>query len=222
MKPLLCGSKAVDGAARGVIIGFAWGAVFDTFAVTGSPRAASSAFLPSPYGTGTQTRAFPLAATAARCGRAIALAASSMGRSALGFSLFLGVYNGVNCNCEALRGKHDFINPLVSHCPTTFDNSYHRTDFALSPTAGWGHGCGRMCRSSHRVAAYGACLGNWHRSYHEHCRDLFWVSGWDRGKPGDGFSGTESNHYTWLNGSRVVISFIHRLADSSATGDKWL
>ena len=37
----------------------------------------------------------------------------SMGRSALGFGVFLAVYNGVSCSSEVLRRKTDVVNSLV-------------------------------------------------------------------------------------------------------------
>jgi len=40
-----------------------------------------------------------------------------MGRSAMGFAVFLGVYNGVSCSVERLRGgAKDFFNPLCGGC----------------------------------------------------------------------------------------------------------
>ena len=90
MKPA-CGSKAADGAARGAIIGLAWGLVFDSFTT-------------------------PLHRNGARF-RAIGAVATSFGasvcRSSIGFSVFLGIYNGVNCAAENLRRKRDFLNPMV-------------------------------------------------------------------------------------------------------------
>ena len=37
-----------------------------------------------------------------------------MGRSALGFGLFLGVFNGASCSTERLRDQKDFFNSFVS------------------------------------------------------------------------------------------------------------
>lgn len=119
-----CGSKMADGMARGAIIGIAWGAVFDTFAPPGAalmdahvPHGRSPRARPSPRvaadpsaPTGIDTHALESKVAASTTtdaagsevksglrhllGRSRAVV-SSMGRSSLGFGLFLGIFNGV-------------------------------------------------------------------------------------------------------------------------------
>ena len=119
MPSSLCGSKGADGAARGVIIGIAWGAIFDSFAsarrtdsVAGARRWAT---LQQPF-LAKRRPAFlrNVAASLASSATAASTVGASMARSAIGFGLFLGIYNVINCSCEVFRGRHDFVNPLVS------------------------------------------------------------------------------------------------------------
>lgn len=99
-----CMSTFVDGAARGLLLGIAWGAVFDMpplgFIVEQqSPQQQAAARLPK--NPPLTVRRGPLAVC------------SSMARSSLGFAAFLGVYNISSCSIEKLRGgAKDFINPL--------------------------------------------------------------------------------------------------------------
>ena len=106
-------SAAVDGAARGVLLGVAWGAVFDV----------------APLGFGTNPASqldasLPDTAKPSSCGggaprpvavqRSVFAVAKSMGRSSLGFAGFLGVYNGVTCSFETMRGgQKDMLNSFA-------------------------------------------------------------------------------------------------------------
>ena len=92
-----CGSRAADGAARGVIIGVAWTAAFgeDVAMVVASDKAPAPAAAP--------------ASLAARCRSATLLAA----RNSASFAAFLGVFSGASCSAEQLRGRDDFLNKLV-------------------------------------------------------------------------------------------------------------
>mmetsp|Transcript_49350 Transcript_49350/g.99363 ORF Transcript_49350/g.99363 Transcript_49350/m.99363 type:complete len:152 (+) Transcript_49350:128-583(+) len=88
-----CSSTAVDGAARGVLLGLCWGVVFEVSPLvmvvhgdaTSPPPPAPPSLAVSPV-------------------RRLFTVAQSMGRSALGFALFLSVYNGTSCTFERLRG----------------------------------------------------------------------------------------------------------------------
>jgi hypothetical protein len=119
-------STAVDGAARGVLLGIAWGAVFDAaplgYSVGAEPTGGRSSTAtptagPRPKLVVPQAQLKPTSAgmplpSAARRG-AVAVA-SSMVRSSIGFAGFLGVYNGVTCSMETLRGgRKDLVNSLV-------------------------------------------------------------------------------------------------------------
>lgn len=123
-------STAVDGAARGVLLGIAWGAVFDVaplgfgagagFPLGAEPAGArtTAAAGPRPRLASVPDAAKPSAGGAplppAALRRGAFAVATSMGRSSLGFAGFLGVYNGVTCSAEALRGgQKDMFNSFA-------------------------------------------------------------------------------------------------------------
>ena len=115
-------STVVEGAARGVLLGIAWGAVFDVAPLGfgagaghvlgaepagASPRVASLLDAAKPSAGGA-----PLPPAAMR--RDAFAVAKSMGRSSLGFAGFIGVYNGVTCGAESLRGgQKDMFNSFA-------------------------------------------------------------------------------------------------------------
>mmetsp|Transcript_42902 Transcript_42902/g.97040 ORF Transcript_42902/g.97040 Transcript_42902/m.97040 type:complete len:134 (-) Transcript_42902:189-590(-) len=85
-----CSSSAVDGALRGAFIGLCWGLVIDTNSATVESGVIQKATARSSIGV-----------------------ASSVGRAALGFSAFLGIYNLVSCNFETIRGRKDPFNNFM-------------------------------------------------------------------------------------------------------------
>jgi len=105
-------SAAVDGAARGVLLGVAWGAVFDVapLGFGTNPASQLDASL-SDIGKSSSSGA-PRPPVAVQ--RSAFAVVKSMGRSSLGFAGFLGVYNGVTCSFEAMRGgQKDMINSFA-------------------------------------------------------------------------------------------------------------
>lgn len=98
---------AIDGAARGVIMGVAWGMCFDAGPqiMLQSERAAS----PEVIGRG------PLTTAASKIlgqhgAEAFSFRANIIARSALSFGGFLFVYNGISCQFEHMRNSKDAFN----------------------------------------------------------------------------------------------------------------
>mmetsp|Transcript_12940 Transcript_12940/g.15461 ORF Transcript_12940/g.15461 Transcript_12940/m.15461 type:complete len:152 (+) Transcript_12940:75-530(+) len=94
-----CSSMAVDGIARGILLGLAWGAVFHSSTDSLMMFDATTAPPPLP-----PTKSFS---------EKIIRVSRSMAYSSGGFALFLGTFSGVSCSCEMLRGKKDSLNAFI-------------------------------------------------------------------------------------------------------------
>lgn len=88
-----CIHRTADGIFRGAYIGIVWGAFFAREHLQETARSAG--------GTGS----YP--ACAARAGR-------FMGAHILGFSLFLGGYNALQCSLEQVCGQDSGLTPIIA------------------------------------------------------------------------------------------------------------
>lgn len=94
-----CVSSTVLLVLRGVGAGVAWTVGVDAYALLGAP---DSQWAERLAGRNT-TKARELSATLLRLGA----------RNVLGFAAFLGIFGGVSCSLERIRGRNDLLNPFA-------------------------------------------------------------------------------------------------------------